>query len=272
MCPPQGSFRSLVVGRNADVADLCIRHLEHQDLAQVGPAHLRIYHNAYDGRYYASTLPSGRSSGTYLLLGRGMVGGHRSHVLTPGDTFRIGRTQMLVMACKAKGRGTRFGDVRRQDRRSDALMGFEREVHSTPAFTSHFQIQEGTQNGSGESKQGSSALHHENSSVGMGGKAVLSEQEQRWGRRPMENSVSSLRAVQNAYLCLVLPLPHAYCMSSHARICLLYTLLGLLASSALYYPGGPHGASQWAPISAFGVPVHDRIVCGCDHFPKRPAA
>lgn len=181
---------SLVVGRKDETCDLALHKLEHKEMAQVGGEHVRIYRRELDKRFYAHTMPAGRFAGLYLLLGRGMVGGNRGHVLTPGDIFRIGRSQIKVIACKAKGRGIRYGDARHYGRgKKDARDEIDQLLHedeAKPSFTSHYQIEDHNDNNSKNHRVG----HLSPSSVDndeKGNSSHLSEHELRWGTNPMDN-------------------------------------------------------------------------------------
>jgi hypothetical protein len=181
---------SIVVGRKEETCDLALHKLEHKEMAQVGSEHVRIYRRELDRRFYAHTMPAGRFSGLYLLLGRGMVGGNRGHVLTPGDVFRIGRSQFKVVACKAKGRGIRYGDARHYGHgKKDAFDDVDQKLHekeAKPSFTSHYQIND--QNNNNNNHQSGGGLSPLSASAEEGGQpSHLSEHELRWGTTPMDN-------------------------------------------------------------------------------------
>ena len=169
---------SIIVGRKSQTCDLVVDHLDRREVIQVGGEHLRVYKRR--NRYYAQTLKAGKSSGTFLLLGRGMVGGNQSHVLTPGDTFRIGISQFKVIAFKAKGRGVQYGD-----RRSRKTIGGEdvtEEVLET-SFKSHFQVEQAASSPIKVNKETMSSTDQSTND-----KSILSEQERKWGEKPMENT------------------------------------------------------------------------------------
>lgn len=180
---------SLVVGRKSETCDLTLHNLEHKELAQVGGEHVRIYRRKYDRRFYCHTMPAGRHSGLFLLLGRGMVGGNRGHQLTPGDIFRLGSSQFKVVACKAKGRGVKYGDSRQyglnqNTEHASADITKEKDI-AKPSFTSHYQLE----SRSLDSEDGAKSFSPgQQLSISEGKTSpILSENEIRWGPKPMDN-------------------------------------------------------------------------------------